>query len=285
MDCPACNHSNSRKHKFCSECGSDLRASQDALVDRTLIEGAMRQVRRSSSYYAVVTILFAVLAGGIAFFYLSTVKYRQTRQQLANMAASLSAESQRHQTEREALEKQAEQLRLLGATKQISAAELQPFIAKELRALLEDRLKDQKLLQLETADQTVKDITERTKDLFYWMGIPVAVVLGVFGFFGIKSYEDFRNRLDDAQSRLQVHHAALRRDANVMLEKAAADTKKAMDEVVAVGKKQVEESLTNIKMRMDEALSDLALASSQLVAKLGEISAAPPDAPKSKVPE
>jgi len=68
-------------------------------------------------------------------------------------------------------------------------------MSQQINSILDQRLKDQKLIEIETSEAIVSRISNWAKLFGYFIGIPVAIVVLLLGFFGIRTYGDIASKL------------------------------------------------------------------------------------------
>jgi hypothetical protein len=72
-------------------------------------------------------------------------------------------------------------------------------------AALRDRLREQKLVEVETAELLAERAMKWLKTLAFFLGIPILLVIAIFSFFGIKAWSDLldlQNNLTQPKLRL-----------------------------------------------------------------------------------
>jgi hypothetical protein len=78
-----------------------------------------------------------------------------------------------------------------------------------IKAVIDARFKDVKLLEIEVAEGIAKRLSEWGKIIGFFIGIPLMVVTAVLGFLGVKSFTDFSTTLkqatDEESTRIQAH--------------------------------------------------------------------------------
>jgi hypothetical protein len=76
-----------------------------------------------------------------------------------------------------------------------------------VEAILADKLKDQKVVETEIAEAVVTKMSNWTKLLGFFVGIPLGLIVFLLGFLGIKSYVDLNKLVsvarEDAEQKLQ----------------------------------------------------------------------------------
>jgi hypothetical protein len=74
---------------------------------------------------------------------------------------------------------------------------------ERIRALLKERLADQKLIEVELTQSVLERITAWGKLLAYFAAVPLALFVVTLTVLGINKYEDFRNLLASAQNNIR----------------------------------------------------------------------------------
>src|SRR5712692_7832816 len=72
-------------------------------------------------------------------------------------------------------------------------------VQQEVARALDARLRDQKTVDVETSQAIVSRLSDWAKLFGFFVGIPLALLLGVLGFLGIKTYSDFSARVNQAK--------------------------------------------------------------------------------------
>jgi hypothetical protein len=73
-------------------------------------------------------------------------------------------------------------------------------LREQVQAILKDQYKDQKLLEVETAQAVATRVAEWGKLLGFFVGIPFALLVVTLGLVGIHSYSDFSSKIESAQA-------------------------------------------------------------------------------------
>ena len=73
-------------------------------------------------------------------------------------------------------------------------------LREQVQAILKDQYKDQKLLEIETAQAVATRVAEWGKLLGFFVGIPFALLVVTLGLVGIHSYSDFSSKIASAQA-------------------------------------------------------------------------------------
>ncbi|HYM79223.1 MAG TPA: hypothetical protein VE377_24825 [Candidatus Dormibacteraeota bacterium] len=72
-------------------------------------------------------------------------------------------------------------------------------VRQEVARALEARLKDQKIVEVETTQAIVARLSDWARLFGYFVAIPLAILLGVLGALGIRTYSDFTSRVGQAE--------------------------------------------------------------------------------------
>jgi uncharacterized membrane-anchored protein YhcB (DUF1043 family) len=70
---------------------------------------------------------------------------------------------------------------------------------QQIETTIKEQYKDQKLVEFETIQAIASKLSDWTKLLGFFVGIPVALLILLLGFLGIKTYSDFSNRIESTQ--------------------------------------------------------------------------------------
>jgi hypothetical protein len=76
-------------------------------------------------------------------------------------------------------------------------------LRQQIHAVIKEELKDQKVVEYEVSEAIATRLTGWAKLLGYCVGVPLTLLLVVFGFLGIKTYSDFRQLIGSAQSTIK----------------------------------------------------------------------------------
>jgi Spy/CpxP family protein refolding chaperone len=57
---------------------------------------------------------------------------------------------------------------------------------QQIRSALNERLRDEKAVEIETADAVIARVSEWAEHLFFWLGIPLAILFAALGLFGYR---------------------------------------------------------------------------------------------------
>jgi hypothetical protein len=90
-----------------------------------------------------------------------------------------------------------------GAPLESAVTAAKGLVGTELRdqvnEIIREHYKDQKILEIETAQAIASRLLDWAKLLGFFIGIPVAVLLLILGVLGISKYSDFSEKVDKAQ--------------------------------------------------------------------------------------
>ncbi|MCP4406058.1 MAG: hypothetical protein GY801_53290 [bacterium] len=79
---------------------------------------------------------------------------------------------------------------------------LESNLQQEVQAVLKEQIKDQKVLEVETAQAIVSKLSDWAKLFAYCVGIPLTLLLIVLGVLGIKTYTDISKAADKAEKTI-----------------------------------------------------------------------------------
>ena len=71
-------------------------------------------------------------------------------------------------------------------------------LRKEIQNAIADRIKEQKLVEIETAHAIVAKLSNWAKLFGFFAGIPLAILLIILAILGIKTYTDFSKKVENA---------------------------------------------------------------------------------------
>jgi hypothetical protein len=72
-------------------------------------------------------------------------------------------------------------------------------LRQQIQTALKEQFKDQKVVEIETAEAIATRVSNWTKLLGFFVGIPVAFLVFVLGFLGIKTYDDLRTYVQKSE--------------------------------------------------------------------------------------
>jgi len=75
-----------------------------------------------------------------------------------------------------------------------------PWLGERINKILEEHFKDQKIVEIETAQAIALRLFDWAKLLGFFVGIPVAGVLVILGMLGISTYSDFKTKVGTAET-------------------------------------------------------------------------------------
>ena len=73
---------------------------------------------------------------------------------------------------------------------------------EEVMDIVRQNYKEQKVVEIETAQAIASRLADWMKLLAFFIGIPIAALLLLLGFFGIKTYSDFSNQVKSAEAAI-----------------------------------------------------------------------------------
>jgi hypothetical protein len=82
---------------------------------------------------------------------------------------------------------------------------IKDIVRDQVNGVIKDNYKDQKLLEVETAQAVASRLSDWAKLFGFFVGIPIAILLLVLGGLGIKTYSDFASQVDKAQNEVAAH--------------------------------------------------------------------------------
>ena len=118
-------------------------------------------------------------------------------------------------------------------------ASLTVRLEERVKAAIEAKYKDAKLLEVEVAEGVAKRLVEWSKTLGIFIAIPIAILALVLGLFGIKSYTEFTAKIDEtkksAETSVETQFAAFKVASQQEFDKATV-RRSAISDGVAFGK-------------------------------------------------
>jgi uncharacterized membrane-anchored protein YhcB (DUF1043 family) len=84
----------------------------------------------------------------------------------------------------------------IGAIKDLLTSTLR----NQVQEIIEQHYKDQKVVEIETTQAIASRLLDWAKLLAFFVGIPIALLLLIFGALGIKTYTDFSKQVDKAKA-------------------------------------------------------------------------------------
>jgi hypothetical protein len=78
-------------------------------------------------------------------------------------------------------------------------AQVETIVAKRIEAQLQERYKDQKVVEIETTQLIASRLSEWAKILGYFVAIPTALLAVILGVLGLSNYNQFKARIDAVQ--------------------------------------------------------------------------------------
>ena len=137
---------------------------------------------------------------------------------------------------------------------------LESFVKTQVDNAIQQRFKDQKLVDIETTQAIVERIYGWAKLLGFFVGLPIAALLIVLGIGGIEKYSDFKNMVVGVEGQVKPQIEKAKQDAEQAQKTArearseAEDSKKTIEIAATEAKKQLE-SATQIANNV-KGLSD-----------------------------
>jgi hypothetical protein len=126
-------------------------------------------------------------------------------------------------------------------------------LTSRIQAVLQEHLKDRKLVEIELTEAIVTRLSNWAKLLGFFVGIPLAALAVVLGILGVRNYSDFSRTIDTAKTDIeQTFHRAqqhAQQQADVFKQRADA-LKKESDDLALRGE--------DLKARYQKLQSELA---------------------------
>ncbi len=86
-------------------------------------------------------------------------------------------------------------------------------LREQVSEIIRTQYKDQKVVEIETAQAIATRLTDWAKLLGFFVGIPIAILLLILGGLGIKTYSDFSSQVEKAQKDVNAHLTAAQASA------------------------------------------------------------------------
>lgn len=99
-------------------------------------------------------------------------------------------------------------------------------VAARVEAVLHDRYKDQKLLEVETTQAIAERFSGWAKLLGFFVGVPVALLLLVLGLLGVKTYGDFSAQVQKIETDFSAKVQKIETDTTANMSAVQDDAKK-----------------------------------------------------------
>jgi len=99
---------------------------------------------------------------------------------------------------------------------------LETSVDERVQALLQERYKEQKLIEIETTQAIVERFSNWAKLLGAFVGVPIALLLLVLGVLGVKTYSDFTAKVDKIETDTTAKLTAAQENAGKL--KTASET-------------------------------------------------------------
>jgi hypothetical protein len=101
----------------------------------------------------------------------------------------------------------------------------EPNLQQQIQSVLDEKYKDQKLVELETSEAIVTKLLEWAKTFGIVIGVPLTILGALLGFFGIKSVSDMRTLADSGRKDIS---------------QSVTDAKQEISGLVGTGKQSIE---------------------------------------------
>ena len=102
-------------------------------------------------------------------------------------------------------------------------------LREKVGEFLKERYKDQKLVEIETTQAIAVRLSDWAKLLGFFIGIPLALLFFLLGFFGVTKYSEFSTLVTSSQKSIETHLAETQKGAEKLRKDAetlAADYEK-----------------------------------------------------------
>ena len=139
------------------------------------------------------------------------------------------------------------------------AAQLENLVKLQVEKTIDERFKDQKLIDVETSQAVAERLMGWAKIFGFFVGLPVALLLLILSINGIEKYSDFKNMIGRIEIQVQPEIERAKADAE-LAQKTASEAK---DEAAA--SKQAIQVATADTMRQLASAAELEHKTSQQI--------------------
>jgi hypothetical protein len=122
---------------------------------------------------------------------------------------------------------------------------LETFVKAQIEDAIQQRFKDQKLVDIETSQAVAERLHGWAKLFAFFVGLPVALLLIVLSVGGVEKYSDFKKMVGSIEEQLKPQIEQAKSDAEQAQKTAkeakgeAEDSKKTIEGATAEAKKQL----------------------------------------------
>jgi hypothetical protein len=207
--------------------------------------------RMAGLFLGVPIALLALVVG-----FLMVQSYFTFTARLETARQEVDAQLRQAQQERETLRSQLERIQPTSPRPATPAAAAETgdsgvSVHDEVEAALNQRLKDQKLVETEAAEAVVAKLSDWAKLFGFFVGIPLALFAVALGFFGVKSFADLSDLINGVQqsvtrefAQVQGRTALLRKETDTLRARAEAIRQEA--EAVDAGYRKLKEQFADV---------------------------------------
>src|SRR5215469_8343696 len=75
-------------------------------------------------------------------------------------------------------------------------------LRREIKTTLKEEFRDQKFIEVETTEAILTKLTSWTKLFAFFVGVPLIIMVAIFGFLGVRSYTDISTLITEAKTNL-----------------------------------------------------------------------------------
>jgi hypothetical protein len=128
---------------------------------------------------------------------------------------------------------------------------LQATVRTEVEQAIEARLKDQKVVELDTSIAVAERISNWARLFGAILGLPLAMLVVALGFLGVRTYADFTGLIQGARTTLSTELEQGKKEAEAALDQAkeASGRTQKLEDVV----NQTEKSVSDVASKLREA--------------------------------
>jgi Spy/CpxP family protein refolding chaperone len=92
-----------------------------------------------------------------------------------------------------------------------------PYLQQQIRSVLDEKYKDQKVVELETSEAIATKLLDWAKTFGIIVGVPLTILGALLGFFGIKSVSDIRTLADSGRKDISSSVASSKEEISTLV--------------------------------------------------------------------
>lgn len=133
---------------------------------------------------------------------------------------------------------------------------IKEVVQGEVENTIQTRYRDQKLVEIETSQAIVERVQKWSKIFGGFVGIPLAIMLVLLGFFGIRSYQDLSKLIESQEKNIKINLAEAQKDAKLARDNA----------------KEASKQVTDLSKLAEQTSQEFSTQANQIEQKIGELS-------------